>query len=102
MEERKRLKNSGEIYPSEENNEKIADLEVKIANEISERYRKDIETTMGHLTAEDGGVSHHGVWKAKSSVVPSDKNNTPVALKDDKGNMITSQEGIKISAFRKY
>ena len=50
---------------------------------------------MGHLTAEDGGVSHHGVWKTKSAVVPSDKTHTPVAMKDDKGNMITSPEGIK-------
>ena len=95
MEERKRIKLTDKIEPSEENAEKIAALENQIANKISERYRKDIESTMGHLTAEDGGVSHHRVWRAKNSVVPSDKNNTPVALKDDKGNMITSQEGIK-------
>ena len=50
---------------------------------------------MGHLTAEDGGISHHGVWKAKSSIIPSEKSNVPVALKDKKGNMITNSEGIK-------
>ena len=95
LEERKRIKLTDKIEPSEENAEKIAALENQIANKISERYRKDIESTMGHLTAEDGGVSHHRVWRAKNYVVPSYKNNTPVALKDDKGNMITSQEGIK-------
>ena len=50
---------------------------------------------MGHLTAEDGGINHQGVWKAKSDVVPSDKIHTPVALKDGKGNWITNPEGIK-------
>ena len=50
---------------------------------------------MGHLTAEDGGISHNGVWKAKSSIIPSEKSNVPVALKDKMGNMITNSEGIK-------
>ena len=67
------MKLTYKIEPSEENAEKIAALEDQIVNQISEHYRKDIESTMGHLTAEDGGVSHHGVWRAKNYVVPSDK-----------------------------
>ena len=50
---------------------------------------------MGHLTAEDGGINHHGVSKAKRAVVSSDKQNTQTALKDGKGNLITNPEGIK-------
>ena len=50
---------------------------------------------MGHLTAEDGGINHLGVWKAKSAAVPRNKVNTPVALTDGKGNWITNPEGIK-------
>ena len=95
LEERKRLKLTTKVNPSDENRAKLAAIENNIAVKIAERYREDIENTMGHLTAEDGGVSHHGVWKTKSAVVPSDKTHTPVAMKDDKGNMITSPEGIK-------
>ena len=50
---------------------------------------------MGHLTGDDGGVSHHGVWKARNTVIPNDRQHKPVALKDKQGNLITNPEGIK-------
>ena len=84
-----------EYEPSEGNNLKLEVLENKIADKIAECYRADIESTMGHLTAEDGGINHHGVWKAKRAGASSDKQNTPTALKDGKGNLITNPEGIK-------
>ena len=95
FDERKRLKIMIEKEPSEENNAKLEVIEDNIADKIAERYRSDIENTMGHLTAEDGGINHLGVWKAKSAVMSSDKQNTPIALKDGKGNFITNPEGIK-------
>ena len=95
LDKRKKLKLMAEIDPSEENSAKLEYIDNKIADKISERYRAEIEKSMGHLTAEDGGINHQGVWKAKSDVVPSDKIHTPVALKDGKGNWITNPEGIK-------
>ena len=50
---------------------------------------------MGHLTGDDGAVSHHGVWKARNSLIPDDKQCKPIALKDKLGNLISSPEEIK-------
>ena len=47
---------------------------------------------MGHLRAEDGGISHNGIWKVKTAFDSKDKNYIPVALKDKKGNRITSPQ----------
>ena len=50
---------------------------------------------MGHLTGEDGTISYHGIWKARNNVMPNNKNNIPVALKNKEGNSISNPEGIK-------
>ena len=50
---------------------------------------------MGHLKGDDGGVSHHGVWKAKNSLISNGKDSKPMALFDKTGNLITNSEGIK-------
>ena len=42
-----------------------------------------------------GGVSTHGLWTAKNNSIPNDKGGNPVALKDKKGNWISSPEAIK-------
>ena len=81
FEERKRIKLSVKENPTDQNHLKLAEIDEKIANKIAEKYKSEIFETMGHLTAEDGGISHHGVWKAKSSIIPSEKSNVPVALK---------------------
>ena len=46
-----------EKEPSEENNAKLEVIEDNIADKIAERYRSDIENTMGHLTADDGTLT---------------------------------------------
>ena len=56
---------------------------------------RKVQGTLGHVTAEDGGINTHGLWKAKHNIIPNDKENNPIALKDNKGNMITCPEGIK-------
>ena len=94
LEERKKIRLFNNHDPSEENSLKLATIEAKISERIAERYRTEIHNTMGHLTAEDGGVSHHGIWKAKNAIVPNDKKISPAAMKDKKGNLITSPEGI--------
>ena len=91
LEERKRLK----IDSSQDNDEQIANIEADIARKTSDRYRTKIEETMGHLSGDDGALSHHGVWKARNSVIPNDKESRPVALQDKNGSLITNPEGLK-------
>ena len=50
---------------------------------------------MGHLTGFDGGVSHHGVWRAKNNLISNNKQHILVAIKDKSGNIISNPEGIK-------
>ena len=50
---------------------------------------------MGFLTNDDGGINTNGVWSAKNRIIPKDKSSIPTALKDKKGNFISSAEGIK-------
>ena len=90
LEERKKLKL--EVIP---NLDKIGDLEKDIASKSSEKYVNQIREAMGHLKGDDGGVSHHGVWKAKNSLISNGKDSKPMALFDKTGNLITNSEGIK-------
>ena len=50
---------------------------------------------MGYLRGDDGAVSHHGVWKAQKTLIPTHKQGNPMALRNESGQIITSQEGIK-------
>ena len=90
LEERKKLK-----LDKNPNLIKIASLEKIIATKSSEDYVNKIRETMGHLKGDDGGVSHHGVWKARNMVISNDKESRPIALYDKSGNLITNSEGIK-------
>ena len=74
---------------------KIANIEADIAQKTSERYNNNIQETMGHLSGDDGALSHHGVWKARNSVIQNDKESKPVALKDKSGILISNPEGIQ-------
>ena len=90
LEERKRLK--FEVVPNEA---KISIIEKEISDKSSEGYLNQIQETMGHLKGNDGGVSHHGVWKARNSFISNGKECKPIALLDKSGNIISSPEGIK-------
>ena len=50
---------------------------------------------MAHLKGDDGGISHHGVWKAQKNLISKDKTCNPMAIKDSSGHLITNPEGIK-------
>ena len=50
---------------------------------------------MGHLSGDDGVLSHHGVWKVRNYVIPNNKESRPEALRDKNGNLITNPESTK-------
>ena len=54
-----------------------------------------IQDTLGHITAEDGGLNTYGIWKAKQKIIPKDKASNTIAVKYRWGNFITSSEGIE-------
>ena len=74
---------------------KLSNIEDTIASKISEKYMKEINETIGHITGEDGAVAHSGVWNAKNKYTENKKTTVPVAHKDKQGNMVTNLEGIK-------
>ena len=99
LEERKRIKLEIKAHPSEESEGILSEIEHKVAVQISDNYRQEINKTMGHLTAEDGAVSHQGIWKVKSVNVSKEKNDVPIALKTKKN--FKTEKVIKIAKTQK-
>ena len=95
LEERKQLKLELAKNPSIDNEFKKKKLDIEISVEKESQFMQKVQETLGHITGDDGGISTHGIWKAKNNLIPNDKGGNPVALKDKKGNMISSPEAIK-------
>ena len=70
--------------------EAIDDIETVIANKTAESYFCKFKETIGHLTGDDGAISHHGVWKAQKTLLSKDKHCNPMAIKDSSGHLITN------------
>ena len=69
LEARKKLKLNQE--PDYYCEAKMSNIFTEIANNIESKYRKYIFETMGHLTWEDGAISHHRIWKARNNIMPN-------------------------------
>ena len=69
-------------------------LDIKIFQETESEFMKKVQETLGHINGDDGGISTHGMWKAKQNLIPNDKGGNPVALKDKKGNLNKSPKAI--------
>ena len=96
LEERKQIKLDLKNNPSDHIENKKTVIEGKIFEATEQEYKKKIQDTLGHvITAEVGCINTHGLWKAKQNIIPKDKVNNPIALKDHRGNLITCSEGIK-------
>ena len=95
LEERKRIKLELITNPSTEKATEKSEIDAKIAKETELEFMKKVKETLGHITGDDGSINTNGIWKAKQNLIPKHKETKPVALKDNKGNMITSPEGIK-------
>ena len=95
LETRKRLKLEVTDNPTNETKNKLKDIEAKIAQETQQEFVNMVKENLGFLTGDDGGINTNGVWKAKNRIIPKDKSSIPIAVKDPKGNFISSPEGIK-------
>ena len=95
LEQRKQIKLDLFQNPSPENQHKKEDIENIISKETESQFMQKVYETLGHITGEDGGISTHGLWKAKKNLIPNDKTCKPVSLEDKRGNLITSPEALK-------
>ena len=73
MEQRKLIKLSLEKNPSPENLSKKQEIENLISKETETQFMHKVQVTLSHITGDDGGISKHGLWKAKKYFIPNDK-----------------------------
>ena len=95
LEKRKKLKTEYSTNPTNDTKRKLKEIENEISQETEQQFAKKVKESIGLLTGDDGGISTHGLWNAKNRIIPKDKSSIPTALKDNKGNFISSPEGIK-------
>ena len=99
LEKRKRLKVAHDNSDNKRNIE-IDNIEQEIASKIETRYAKQVEETLGNITADNGKINGAGVWKTVNNVFLKNKPQAPVAFEDKNGNLITSHEAINQFALK--
>ena len=70
-------------------------IEKDIANTIDEQFRIKIQSSLGHMTRDDGAINTNGMWPLKNSLIPKHTSRSSTAIKDIDGNLITSPSAIK-------
>ena len=95
LEARKILKMEVAENPTNKAKVKLSEIEATIAKETEVQFSKRVRENLGHLTGDNGGINTNGLWSAKNRIMPNDKTCIPIALKDKRGNFVSSPEGIK-------
>ena len=63
---------------------------------ISElEYSRKVKETLSGITGEDGNKNSNGLWKQTRKIFPRHKDPIPIAIEDDKGNLITNNKSIQ-------
>ena len=79
-------------------NDKIAEIEDKIGNEIAEKHHREIVESIKALGGDSrnlNGSARTHLWKMLKNKIPKNAPTVPVGKKDSFGNMITNYEGLK-------
>ena len=92
IEKRKRLR-LNENTP--ENDTKLDQIEEEIIEKTETKYVNKIKEALEDITGEDGKKNENGIWKTIKRIFPKNTASKPLALKDERGNLITGYEGIK-------
>ena len=95
FEVRKRLKLELQENDNPNTFNKLNQVEKDIAHKIDKQFLINVQEKLGHLTGDEGAISTNGLWAAKNSLIPKHKPRNSIAVRDSKGNLITSPEGIK-------
>ena len=95
FEKRKLLKLELTENDNQDIRSKLDNIELDIARKIDGQFRSKIQNTLGHITGDDGAINTNGMWSLKNSLLPKHTSRNLMAIKDSKGNLVTSPSGIK-------
>ena len=84
-----------------ESNLELEAVEKELAERYSDKMFKTIEDELKAVKGEDGGYNPGHLWKLKKKL-SSGQNDPPTAMKDEDGNLLTSEEEIKNEALKHY
>ena len=77
-----------------ESNLELEAVEKELADRYSDKMFKTIEDELKAVKGEDGGYNPGHLLKLKKKLSPG-QNDLPTAMKDEDGNLLTSEEKIK-------
>ena len=80
---------------SDDEEDELVNLEVKIAEACENENRKKVMDNFQEMEADTGNLNHLGVWKAKRKYFPKVKPSIPVGKKMLKKQLITNPEELK-------
>ena len=83
------------VNNDQETKNKLNQIEHDIADKIDEQFRIKVQSTLGHITGDDGAINTNGMWSLKNNLIPKHTIRKSTAIRDSKGNLITNPEAIK-------
>ena len=82
-------------YKEDENNKALSE---RIENELSDKYSqliyKEVQTEVENIRYDEGGLNSGNLWRLKNKINKKYPNDSPTAMKDDHGNLITGKTDI--------
>ena len=80
--------------------DEINKVKNKIAEDAEDNYNK-LKTMLDSMEVKEGGLNPNQLWKLKKKLCPESRD-TPCAMLDDNGNLLTSNKAIKERAVKVY
>ena len=79
----------------------LENIENELAKRCAEENKKKIEEELAGLDCDEGGVHSGRLWKLRKKLFPRSRD-PPTAMKDQSGNLITSEDQIEKLALETY
>ena len=86
-------------------NDRIAEIEDEIGDDIAEKYHKEILDTINDLGGDQknlNGSARNELWKILKQKIPKNPPQVPIGKKDLFGNIIINYEGLKSLYLKTY
>ena len=86
-------------------NDRIAEIEDEIGDDIAEKYHKEILDTINDLGGDQknlNGSARNELWKILKQKIPKNPPQVPIGKKDVFGNIIINYEGLKSLYLKTY
>lgn len=86
---------------SESSKLELAKVDEELAEKYSEKMFKQLKDELEDIESEDGGFNLGKLWKLKKKLSPNNAD-PPTAMKDPKGNLLTTDTEVKNEAVKHY